>query len=36
MAKKIRFILCGCGGIANAWLRVFQELADDVEPVAAS
>ena len=35
MAKKIRFILCGCGGIANAWLRVFQELADDVEPVAA-
>jgi predicted dehydrogenase len=34
MVDKIPFIMVGCGGIANAWLRVFQQYKDDIELVA--
>jgi predicted dehydrogenase len=34
MAEKLSFIMVGCGGIANAWLRVFQEFKNEIELAA--
>jgi len=34
MADKIKFIMNGCGGIANAWLYVFNQQKEDIELVA--
>jgi predicted dehydrogenase len=36
MGKKIKFLMVGCGGIANAWFRVFQQYKEEIELVAVA